>query len=184
MISLIRLWKGTIEMKDTNTSKHAVDLVTEGEKSVSPEYDHSNGRLQMDWSEFWHMFISWFASGSVIFGVLVILTMSDKSDNLWRDLIFRTDTISLTFSLVLSAGLEQIWNSKKQWKYKVTQIVEIVLAILGLILYLAYSLWEIYDKKNPYYQNRFCFNLIYIILSLSAVVIGFLSRALVDKEGS
>ena len=84
--------------------------------------------------------------------------------------------------MVLSAGLEQVWNNKRQWKYKITQIGEVALAIIGLILYLAYSLWEIYDPSNPYYTGRFWVNICYIVFSAIFVIFGFVMRALVEQE--
>ena len=114
--------------------------------------------------------------------VLVILTMAEDSNDLWKDIIIRIDTISLVFSLVLSAGLEQVWNNKKRWKYKLTQVGELALAVLGLVLYLAYSLWDIYDLSNKYYNDRFGFNIFYILLSVICVILGFIMRAAIEQE--
>ena len=114
--------------------------------------------------------------------VLVILTMAEDSNDLWKDIIIRIDTISLVFSLVLSAGLEQVWNNKKRWKYKLTQVGELALAVLGLVLYLAYSLWDIYDPSNKYYNDRFGFNIFYILLSVICVILGFIMRAAIEQE--
>lgn len=167
-----------------NTARHAVMQVTKDENYVSskPVIHKISKRKIIDWPEFWHLFISWFISGLIIFIVLVILTMAERSTNLWEDIVVRIDTISLVFSLVLSAGLEQVWNNKKRWKYKLTQVGELALAILGLVLYLAYSLWAIYDPQNPYYVDRFGFNIFYIALSVACVVIGFIMRAMVEQE--
>ncbi len=164
-----------------NTAWHAVMQVTRGEKDVSSKpINHKIGRRIIDWPEFWHLFISWFISGLIIFMVLVILTMAEGSNDLWKDIIIRIDTISLVFSLVLSAGLEQVWNNKKRWKYKLTQVGELALAVLGLVLYLAYSLWDIYDPFNKYYNNRFEFNIFYIVLSVICVILGFIMRAVIE----
>ena len=167
-----------------DTAQHAVNHVTKGENYIPPgETSNQSGkRKTIDWQEFWHLFISWGVSGLIIFVVLLILTMADKSNDLWNDIVIRIDTISLVFSLVLSAGLEQVWNNKRQWKYKITQIGELSLAIIGLVLYLAYSLWAIYDPDNPYYTGRFWVNLCYIIFSIIFVVFGFVMRALVERE--
>lgn len=174
-----------------SAARHAVDHVTEGEGDappVSPNNKSGKDKI-IDWQEFWHLFISWGASGLIIFVVLLILTMADRSTeglschtNLWNDIIIRIDTISLVFSLVLSAGLEQVWNNKRQWKYKFTQIGDLALAIIGLILYLTYSLWAIYDPYNPYYTGRLWVNICYIIFSVIFVVFGFIMRALVEQE--
>ncbi len=166
------------------TSQHAVMHVSnkEKDKPQSQTYTKSNKDNFIDWSEFGRMILSWFVSGFVIFVILLILTMADKSTDLWKDTILRIDTISLFFSLVLSATLEQVWNNKKQIKYKITQIGELILSTLGLIMYLTYSLWNIYDPCNPYFTNQFAINLIYIIISTVFVIIGFLIRAIVEKE--
>ena len=166
------------------TAWHAVMQVTRGEKGVSTKpTNHKIGRRGIiDWPEFWHLFISWFISGLIILMVLVILTMAEESNDLWKDIVIRIDTISLVFSLVLSAGLEQVWNNKKRWRYKLTQVGELTLAILGLVLYLAYSLWDIYDPSNKYYNDRFGFNIFYIVLSVICVIIGFIMRALIEQE--
>lgn len=176
--------KGSTKEMGVNTARHAVTQVARGENDVSSKpINHKIGKKRIiDWSEFWHLFISWFISGLIIFMVLVILTMAEKSTDLWKDIVIKVDTISLVFSLVLSAGLEQVWNNKKRWKYKLTQIGELTLAILGLVLYMAYSLWEIYDPCNPYYLDRFEFNMLYIVLSLICVVIGFMMRAMIEQE--
>ena len=167
-----------------STAQHAVNQVTKGEGYVPPEppNNQSNKDRIIDWQEFWHLFIGWGVSGLIIFVVLLILTMAGKSTDLWNDIVIRIDTISLVFSLVLSAGLEQVWNNKRQWKYKITQIGEVALAIIGLILYLAYSLWEIYDPSNPYYTGRFWVNICYIVFSAIFVIFGFVMRALVEQE--
>lgn len=165
--------------RNISIEEHAVKHVSDGEarKFVNNKISHR----KIDWKEFAHLFTSWFICGIVICAVLMILTMSEKSDDLFKDMVIRIDTISLMFSLVLSAGLEQVWNIKKDWKYKFSQIAELVLAIVGLIMYLAYSLWDIYDPQNLYYKDRFWMNLIYIVLSFICVVIGFIMRARIEE---
>ena len=51
-----------------NTAWHAVMQVTRGEKDVSSKpINHKIGRRRIiDWPEFWHLFISWFISGLII----------------------------------------------------------------------------------------------------------------------
>lgn len=119
--------------RNNTTVKHAIEHVSAGEAS-------GKKAKKIDWEEFLHLFISWLISGIVICAVLLILTMAENSNNLFKDMIMRIDTVSLVFSLVLSAGLEQVWNNKKIWKYKLTQIGEVFLASIGLIMYLTYSL--------------------------------------------
>ncbi|HIZ78910.1 MAG TPA: hypothetical protein IAA17_03905 [Candidatus Lachnoclostridium stercorigallinarum] len=108
--------------------------------------------------------------------------MAEKSEDLVKDVILRLDTLSLMFSLVLSAGLEQVWNNKKHWKYKLTQYGELTLALIGLVLYLVYSLMFILDSTNPYLQSRFGVHLSYIIVSTVVVVGGFVARAFPEAE--
>ena len=169
---------------DVDTSRHAVNYVSNGEDSLPPgSISKSSGKKKrMDWQEFFHLLVSWGISGIIIFIVLLILTMADKSTDLWHDIVIRIDTISLVFSLVLSAGLEQVWNNKRQWKFKLCLIGELFLASVGLIMYLTYSLWSIYDPKNSYFTERFFVNLLYIVFSVIFVVVGFILRALVEQE--
>lgn len=171
---------GSEQMKSegcfSTTGKKAVDLIEQGERAVPVKTRRFN------WEEFWHLFMGWFISAIVIFAVLFGLTMAEKSEDLVRDVILRLDTLSLMFSLVLSAGLEQMWNNKKHWKYKMTQYGELALALIGLILYLVYSLMYILDANNPYLQSRFYVHLFYIIVSTIVVVGGFVARAFPDAE--
>lgn len=163
--------------KCTNsTSMWAVDLVEQGEQI---EYIR---KAVIDWREFWHLFFGWFISALVIIVILIILTMAERSQDIPRDVILRLDTLSLMFSLVLSAGLEQVWNNKKQWIYKLTQYAEIALAFIGLALYLSYSLLNVLDSENPYLQERYGVHLFYIITSIIIVNAGFFARAYLDKE--
>lgn len=160
----------------STTGRKAVDLVEQGEKTTTAKLRGFN------WEEFWHLFLGWFISAVVIFTVLFGLTMAEKSENLVKDVILRLDTLSLMFSLVLSAGLEQVWNNKKHWKYKLTQYGELTLALIGLVLYLVYSLMFILDSTNPYLQSRFGVHLFYIIVSTVVVVGGFAARAFPEAE--
>lgn len=160
----------------STTGRKAVDLVEQGEKAATTKARGFN------WEEFWHLFLGWFISAAVILTVLVGLTMAEKSEDLVKDVILRLDTLSLMFSLVLSAGLEQVWNNKKHWKYKLTQYGELTLALIGLVLYLVYSLMFILDSTNPYLQSRFGVHLSYIIVSTVVVVGGFAARAFPEAE--
>lgn len=166
--------------KCTNsTSMRAVDLVEQGEQIEHIEHIR---KTVIDWGEFWHLFCGWFISALIIVVVLTILTMAERSQNIPRDVILRLDTLSLMFSLVLSAGLEQVWNNKKQWIYKLTLYAELALAFIGLALYLYYSISKVLDPENPYLQERFGVHLFYIITSIMIVITGFFSRACLDKE--
>lgn len=159
--------------RNNTTVKNAIEHVSAGEAS-------GKKAKKIDWEEFWHLLISWLVSGIVIFAVLLILTMAEKSEDLFRDMVMRIDTVSLMFSLVLSAFLEQVWNNKKNWMYKFSQIGEFILAFLGLTMYLAYSLWELYDPENLYFKSRFLTNLLYILVSFVCVLVGFLMRSKIE----
>lgn len=172
---------GNTDKCSPRTADHAVAHVSRGE-SEQFVFTKTKRKVSINWSEFWHMLFVWLICGIVIFLVLLTIEMSRKSDNVIRDLIMRIDTISLMLSLVLSAGLEQVWDIRKNFKYKLMQLTEILLALFGIILYLAYSLWEIYDPTNPFYTDRFLMNLIYILGSSICVVFGFIMRAKTDNS--
>lgn len=165
-----------IHMK--NVDMHAVNIIEQGEKEYHPKIS------LFDWSEFLHLSITWFVGAFAIFAVLFALTMVERSNNLIKDVILRLDTLSLMFSLVLSAGLEQVWNNKNHWKYKLTQYGELTLAFIGLVLYTVYSTMYILDPQNPYLQDRFGVHLCYIIISTILVITGFVIRCFPDKEVS
>lgn len=59
--------------------------------------------------------------------------------------------------------------------YRVTLGCELVLTILGGILYVAYS---IVDKSNQLYADALSINSVYVTVSVIIVVLGFLSRSL------
>ena len=59
--------------------------------------------------------------------------------------------------------------------YRVTLGCELVLTILGGILYVAYS---IVDKSNQLYADALSINSVYVTVSVISVVLGFLSRSL------
>lgn len=163
----------------TNLGQRAVDLVEQGEKIIRSTANN------VDWGEFGHLLLTWIISASIIFIVLLILECVNDPKDLFTEVILRTDTLSLMFSLVLSAGLDQVWNNKKNWKYKLTLCGEITLSFVGLILYLSYSLIEILDKENPYLQtqSRLWIHSSYIIISTIVVICGFYVRARLDGEG-
>lgn len=116
------------------------------------------------------------------FFALIIITIAKCKTNLnVTDLIGNTiktiDMLNMSFSLVLSAMLEQIWNkeSTKNSFYKIMLGCEVLLTVLGGMLYVAYS---IVDSKNQLLQQSFGINLGYVIASSIVVALGFLSRSL------
>ena len=159
--------------------ERAVQKVEEGEASPGKK------KKIFNWEEFWHLFSVWLFSAVVVFFVLFMLTMAENtggSKSLLKDVIIRLDTLSLMFSLVLSAGLEQVWNNKRQLKYKITMLLEMGLAIIGLLLYLTYSLMNITDPNNLYLTSRFGAHAFYVALSILVVIGGFIVRAYEEQE--
>lgn len=157
----------------------AVNRIEQGEKNP---IDSKRKLKKFDVGEFLHLFISWLISGGVVFAVLICLAMAEHSTNLVVDVIKRIDMLSLMFSLILSAGLEQVWNGRKSLPYKMTQVLELALAFVGLMLYLFYSLLVLYDPTNVYLQERYYVNLCYIVLSIIAVIVGFIARAVSERR--
>lgn len=159
--------------KINQTGKSAVNHVESFEKA--------NLKISIwscfDWGEFLHMFLVWLVGALIIVLVLVGITVFDQPSDLPYAVIMRLDTLSLMFSLVFSAALEQIWYNRKGIKYKMTQIAEVLLSFVGLIFYLVYSVMEKISPNNSYYVNRYNFQLIYIIAVVVVVVLGFLARA-------
>lgn len=177
----------------TQTGKEALRFVTENESTANEpnkvkkrsNKEHRN----VNWDEFIHLLLTWLISLFAIAGVLVILSLEEQSTDLFHDVINRIDTLSLMFSLVLSAALEQIWNHKKSKLFQYTLAAELILVIGGLIWYLVCSIHEIQQKDpnftgniNPVYIERFWIHAIYIALSIFCVIIGFLSRVSVEQE--
>lgn len=164
----------------------AVDKVEDGEITTPGVISFPNSneepqtRKKFKWEEFWHLFSVWLFSATVVVTVLFMLSMVDStrsSKGLIKVVIMRLDSLSLMFSLVLSAGLEQAWNNKKPLKYKITMLLEMALAILGLLLYLTYSILNIIAPNNPYLVSRYGVHLFYIIVSTLVVIGGFIVRA-------
>ena len=132
---------------------------------------------RIDWKEFFHMVVIWLAGAVVILTVLVALTMIDGPTDIVHSVIERLDTLSLMFSLIFSATLEQLWYDEKKAAYRVALFAELYLSVLGLIFYLVFSVLEKTMPGNIYYTGRFRFNLFYIIAVVVVVVLGFVARA-------
>lgn len=173
--------KEASEEKDSkrNIGMIAVCHVEGGEKRAAKATKKAK---KIDWNEFWHLFVIWVVSGFFVFIVVLVLSMAEDPEKLWVHLISRVDTLSLMFSLVLSAALEQMWSPRKVFGYKFTQFAELFLAGVGLVFYLGYSLIMYYDQKNTYLNTCFNVNLTYIILSIFFVIVGFLTRSVIEKE--
>lgn len=179
------------------TAQTALQYVAESENpSNHPQVPTAKGteskikrKKIVNWNEFLHLFFTWLISAFAITAVLVILSLEEQSSDLLHDVINRIDTLSLMFSLVLSAALEQMWNYKKGNLFQCTLAGELILSISGLIWYLSCSLHEIQSKNplykeyiNPVYIDRFWVHTVYILLSVCCVLIGFISRVSVKQE--
>lgn len=180
----------------TQTGREALKLIAENEK-VSSASVYENGRKDrentfwksINWDEFIHLSLIWLVSALLVAIVLVFLTLEEKSTNLFHDVMNRTDTLSLMFSLVLSATLEQMWNHKNSKMHQVTLACEVLLMGIGLGWYLICSIHEIQlaDPEfsgyvNPVFTERFWVHTVYVILSVCCVFLGFLSRVSIERE--
>ena len=180
----------------TQTERDALKFVTENESQTNDKTQMSKktnqGRKRekkVNWDEFIHLSLTWFVSAFAIAAVLVILSLEEQPTNLFHDVINRIDTLSLMFSLVLSAALEQMWNHKKSKMFQYTLAGELILVIGGLIWYLVCSIHEIQLKDpnlantvNPVYIDRFWVHFVYILLSICCVFVGFFSRVFIEQE--
>lgn len=72
---------------------------------------------RVNWNEFCHLFIIWIVNAGIVFVVILGLTMfknaNNPSENLFKASVSQTDMLSLLFSLVVSAELDQAWNTEK-----------------------------------------------------------------------
>ena len=145
--------------------------------------EHEQRRLdkrfwqRIDWKEFFHMLVIWLFGAVVILTVLVAITMTDNPEDIVQSVIERLDTLSLMFSLIFSATLEQLWYDEKRAAYRFSMFAELYLSVLGLIFYLLFSVLEKTMPYNIFYLARYNFNLFYIIAVVFVVVSGFIVRA-------
>lgn len=164
-----------MDTRENDIGAVAVDIVTNGENS-----NVSKVHYEIDWKEFGHFIGIWAITWLILFCALIIITIANGGTALISDTIKTIDMLNMSFSLVLSAMLEQIWSreSSKKSFYKIMLGCEICLTVLGGMLYVAYS---IVDKNNPLLQSSFDINLGYVIASSVVVALGFLSRSLVKR---
>ena len=162
--------------RDTKMGTVAVEIATQGENT-----NVGKQGIGLDWGEFWHFIGIWLATWLILLGALIIITIAKGGTDLIRDTVKTIDMLNLSFSLILSATLEQIWSkeSAKNSFYKITLGCEICLTFFGGMLFMAYSLLE---KTNPLWNNSFEINLGYAIASSIVVALGFFSRSLVKKD--
>ena len=111
----------------------------------------------------------------ILFAVSFSLEVIRESKNLISDVILRVDTLSLMFSLVLSIILDKLWD-ERNYGQKGILIVQFVIFSVGLLCYIMYSLLEITNSQNIYFQSqsRLPVHISYILLSTVVAFIGFL----------
>ena len=163
---------------ETKVGKIAVEVATKGESENSAKI-----KFRCDLSEFGRFVGIWLFTAAVLFGALTIITVVRGERNIVRSTIGEVDTLSMMFSLVLSALLEQIWSRgvNKGKLYGFTLGVEGVFVILGGMLFTAYSIVKITNPENQLLRFSFELNVGYIVASTIVVVLGFLSRAIHEK---
>lgn len=164
-----------MDTRDTTMGEVAVEIATQGENTNVGKL-----RFVLDWKEFGHFIGIWVVTWLVLFMALIIITIAKGGVDLIRDTIRTIDMLNMSFSLILSAMLEQIWSkeSVRNSFYKIMLGCEICLTIFGGMLYVAYSIVE---ATNPLLGKSFEINLGYAIASSVVVALGFLSRSLVKK---
>lgn len=160
----------------SKTSKSGIAAIRHVEQHERDYLKQSFWRC-IDWKEFLHMFFIWLSGAVVILTVLVAITLTDGPTDIVHNVIERLDTLSLMFSLIFSATLEQLWYYKQRAHYIFTLFAELYLSLLGLIMYLQFSIVEKISPTNIYYLGRYHFNLFYIVAVVFVVVLGFLARA-------
>lgn len=175
--------KKTTEAVGNTTAAKAVLNVTQGENIVTPPKVS-----KFSWNEFFHLSLTWVFSAFTVALVLFVATLYRHPEKLFYDLIVQIDTLSLMFSLVLSAALEQVWNNKQQLRFKITQFLELALAVFGLVWYLSYSIDESINQlvETPAMSlsesTLFAVHLGYIIISVIVVMVGFVIRSFENLE--
>lgn len=152
----------------------AVEVATNGEST------NVKVHLRIDWNVFLHFMGIWVVTWMILFCALIVITIANGGMRLIADTIKTVDMLNMSFSLILSAMLEQIWSkeSTKNSFHKMMLGCEILLTILGGMLYVAYS---IVDKGNQLLQKSLQINVGYIVASSVVVALGFLSRSLVKE---
>ena len=168
-----------LSKKNAEMGEVAVSVATKGESQEA-----RRPKIRCDWSEFGKFVGIWLLTATILFGALIIITVVKGSTNVIKDTIKEVDTINMTFSLVLSALLEQIWskNGNKGKLYNFTLGVEGFLTIIGGMLYVAYSIVKTTAPDNELLKKAYEFNIAYIIVSIIVVILGFFSRALSEKK--
>ena len=175
------------EAEERGIEAEAVRHVEQGEDAIKTT---STKTSNWDKEEFIRSVVTYIAIAAIMFFALAVLTLFNTgTTNFWTNLFEKIDTLNLMFSLVLSAALEQMWNNERELKYKITMILEVVLAVLGFIWFIARSFADIMISHKgagttyifePFFQNSdnmFWFNVLYIVIGAVVIVCGFAFRA-------
>lgn len=163
-----------MDTKEITAGQLALKVATNGENKNIGEFKYS-----CDWHDFFKFVGIWIITSTVLFCALIIITIVNGSSNIIYDTIKDTNTLNIVFSLVLSALLEQIWSKNgKTGLYDFTLGFEGVLAIIGGMLFMAYSIVQTLTLTNKLLQLSFYFNVGYIIISTIVVLMGFFSRSI------
>lgn len=166
------------DLEEEELGNYAVRVATEGEtKNIGKP------KVTCDVSQFGKFLGVWVVTAVVLFASLMIIILVKGSSDIIHDAIQGVDALNMMFSLVLSALLEQIWSKKDSsgLLYNITLGVESILTITGAMLFIAYSIVEITSPENILLVQSFKINVGYIVASVAVVVLGFLSRAMVEK---
>ena len=153
----------------------AVKVATKGENEGI-----GKTKYVCNWKEFGKFVGVWFITAIVLFSALLIITVVRGSKDIIYDTIQEVDTINMMFSLVLSALFEQIWSKKgSSWLYNITLGAEMAMAFIGCMLFLTYSIIQIFPD-NQLVMMAFEVNIGYIIMSTVVILLGFYSRAIYE----
>lgn len=170
----------------------AVRIVEQGEDVTD---EGGSKKQSFDWTEFARSLVTYIFTAVIMLVALSTITLFDTGQtDFWTNLLQKIDTLSLMFSLMLSAALEQMWNNKRKLRFKITMLVEVALAALGLMWYCARSIadiivsqkqadmvftFETFFQDN---QNMLMFNKGYIIVGCIVIIFGFGLRAFKDID--
>lgn len=157
---------------------YAVQVATEGETQNT-----GRRKFSCEFSRFSRFLGIWLITAFVLFASLIIIMTVKGSSNIIHDTIQDIDALNVMFSLVLSALLEQIWSKEDGagLLYNITLGAEGILTLVGAMLFIAYSIVEITSPENRLLTLSFEINVGYIIASAVGVILGFGSRAMVEK---
>ena len=156
----------------------ALKKTTEGESIIVSK----NGR-RFDCNRFFKFIISWLVVFLTMYGVLLIVAFVKGNPNFVFRAFGSVDSFNVSFSLALSAFLENLWNNeKKDRTYKFLLCFSGFAVLWGLLFYVTYSLLQVTSPTNVLLEKSGAFNLVYVIYSEVCVVLGFVRRSLDDNN--